>query len=77
MKYLQVLISSELSTQGLRLLEHLIRKRLIFGGPVLSGPARFLTSTSGAPVETIVNVSLINDAPCPSADRTSAGGCPG
>jgi len=42
MKYLQVLISSELRTQGLRLLEHLIRKRLIFGGPVLSGPARFL-----------------------------------
>src|SRR5258707_15022662 len=42
MKYLQVLISSELRTQGFRLLEHLIRKRLIFGGPVLSGPARFL-----------------------------------
>src|SRR5258708_31656698 len=42
MKYLQVLISSELRTQGLRLLEHLIAKRLIFGGPVLSGPARFL-----------------------------------
>ena len=42
MKYFQVLISSELRTQGLRLLEHLIRKRLIFGGPVLNGPARFL-----------------------------------
>ncbi len=26
----------------MRLLEHLIGKRLIFGGPVLSGPARFL-----------------------------------
>ena len=42
MKYLQVMFSSEMSTQGLRLLEHLIRKRLIFGGPVFSGPARFL-----------------------------------
>jgi hypothetical protein len=41
-KYLQVMLSSEMSTQGLRLLEHLIRKRLIFGGPVFSGPARFL-----------------------------------
>jgi hypothetical protein len=41
-KFYQVLISSELRTQGLRLLEHLISKRLIFGGPVLSGPARFL-----------------------------------
>src|SRR6266852_2836439 len=41
-KFYQVMISSELRTQGLRLLEHLIRKRLIFGGPVLSGPARFL-----------------------------------
>jgi hypothetical protein len=41
-RFYQVLISSELRTQGLRLLEHLISKRLIFGGPVLSGPARFL-----------------------------------
>jgi hypothetical protein len=40
--FYQVLISSELRTQGLRLLEHLISKRLIFGGPVFSGPARFL-----------------------------------
>ena len=42
MKFLQVMISSELRTQGLLMLEHLIRKRLIFGGPVFSGPARFL-----------------------------------
>ena len=41
-KFYQVIISSELRTQGMRLLEHLIRKELIFGGPVLSGPARFL-----------------------------------
>ena len=41
-KLYQVMISSELRTQGLRLLEHLISKRLIFGGPVFSGPARFL-----------------------------------
>ncbi len=41
-KFYQVLISAELRTQGLRLLEHLISKHLIFGGPVLSGPARFL-----------------------------------
>jgi hypothetical protein len=41
-KFYQVLISAELRTQGLRLLEHLITKRLVFGGPVLSGPARFL-----------------------------------
>src|SRR2546425_3843309 len=41
-KLYQVMISSELRTQGLRLLEHLIRKRLIFGGPVFNGPARFL-----------------------------------
>lgn len=41
-KFYQVFISAELRTQGLRLLEHLIGKRLIFGGPVLNGPARFL-----------------------------------
>ena len=42
MKYLQVMISSEQRAQALRLLDHLIRKRLIFGGPVFNGPARFL-----------------------------------
>jgi len=41
-QFIQVLISAELRTQGMRLLEHLIRKHLIFGGPVFSGPARFL-----------------------------------
>src|SRR6267378_2184210 len=41
-KFCQVLISAELRTQGLRLLDRLLRKHLIFGGPVLSGPARFL-----------------------------------
>src|ERR1700752_1553392 len=41
-KFYQVFISAELRTQGMRMLEHLIGKRLIFGGPVLSGPARFL-----------------------------------
>src|SRR6266446_7787640 len=41
-KFYQVLISAELRTQGLKLLEHLISKHLIFGGPVLNGPARFL-----------------------------------
>ena len=42
MKYLQVLISSEQRAQALRLLDHLLRKRLIFSGPVFNGPARFL-----------------------------------
>jgi uncharacterized protein involved in tolerance to divalent cations len=42
MKYLQVMISSEQRAQALRLLDHLLRKRLIFGGPVFNGPARFL-----------------------------------
>ncbi len=41
-KFYQVLISAELRTQGLRLLDRLLKKHLIFGGPVLSGPARFL-----------------------------------
>jgi uncharacterized protein involved in tolerance to divalent cations len=42
MNYLQVMISSEQRAQALRLLDHLLRKRLIFGGPVFNGPARFL-----------------------------------
>jgi hypothetical protein len=36
-KFYQVLISAELRTQSLKLLEHLISKHLIFGGP---GPQR-------------------------------------
>lgn len=42
MKYQQVLISSELRVQGLNILQHLIEKRLAFGGPVFNGPAKFL-----------------------------------
>jgi len=38
-QFYQVLISAELRTQGLRLLDRLLRKHLIFGGPVLNGPA--------------------------------------
>ena len=41
-RFYQVFISAELRTQGMRLLGHLISKYLIFGGPVFSGPARFL-----------------------------------
>lgn len=42
MKYLQVFISAEVRVQGLRILTHLLEQRLAFGGPVFSGPAKFL-----------------------------------
>jgi len=42
MKYCQALISCETRIQGLNILEHLLKKQLAFGGPVLSGPAKFL-----------------------------------
>jgi hypothetical protein len=42
MQYFQVLISSEQRVQALNILDHLIAKRLVFGGPVLNGPAKFL-----------------------------------
>jgi len=42
MQYYQVLISAEIRPQGLNILEHLLSKRLAFGGPVFSGPAKFL-----------------------------------
>lgn len=41
-RFYQVFISAELRTQGMRLLEYLISKYLIFGGPVFSGTARCL-----------------------------------
>ena len=42
MSYSQVFISAELRTQGFRILDHLLSQRLIFGGPVINGPAKFL-----------------------------------
>jgi hypothetical protein len=42
MQYYQVLISAEIRPQGLNILEHLISKQLVLGGPVFSGPAKFL-----------------------------------
>jgi uncharacterized protein involved in tolerance to divalent cations len=42
MTYVRALISAELRPQGLNILDHLIQKRLAFGGPVFNGPAKFL-----------------------------------
>ena len=42
MQYYQVLISAETTAQGLRILDHLMAKQLVLGGPVLSGPSKFL-----------------------------------
>ncbi len=41
-KYLQVMISCEIRQQGLNILQVLIEKQLAFGGPIFSGPAKFL-----------------------------------
>src|ERR1700686_1719084 len=42
MQYYQALISAETTTQGLRILDHLMTKQLAFGGPVFNGPSKFL-----------------------------------
>src|SRR6202163_1620921 len=42
MQHYQVLISAETTAQGLRILDHLMAKQLVLGGPVLSGPSKFL-----------------------------------
>jgi hypothetical protein len=42
MQYYQALISAETTTQGLRILDHLLTKQLAFGGPVFNGPSKFL-----------------------------------
>ncbi len=41
MIYYQVLISAENVEQANDILDHLLAKKLVFGGPVLTGPARF------------------------------------
>ena len=42
MQHYQVLISAETTAQGFRILEHLMAKQLVLGGPVFSGPSKFL-----------------------------------
>ena len=41
MKYYQVLISAEDVEMANAILDGLLEKKLIFGGPVITGPARF------------------------------------
>jgi len=40
--YLQVLISAEQTVQASRILDALLAERLVTGGPILGGPAKFL-----------------------------------
>lgn len=41
MKYTQVLISAENMAQANTILDALLEQKLIFGGPILEGPAKF------------------------------------
>jgi hypothetical protein len=54
---------AELRAQGLNILQHLIEKRLAFGGPELNGPARFLWKGIGRtrrwPVQVTVSAGLL------------------
>jgi hypothetical protein len=42
MQYYQVFISAEQTAQANRILDRLIARQLVFGGPVIGGPAKFL-----------------------------------
>jgi len=42
MQYYQVFISSGQAAQANRILDALMAKQLVLGGPVLGGPAKFL-----------------------------------
>ena len=41
MQYYQVLISAEEKNQAVNILDTLLEKKLILGGPILEGPAKF------------------------------------
>ena len=58
MQYYQVLISAELRPQGLNILEHLISKQLVLGGPVFSGPAKFLWKGDSSALPGLSNEGL-------------------
>jgi hypothetical protein len=42
MQYYQVFISAEQTVQASRILDALLAKQLVFGGPIIGGPAKFL-----------------------------------
>lgn len=42
MKYVQVMISAEQRVQAMALMDALLERRLILGGPIFNGPAKFL-----------------------------------
>ncbi|MFF9490692.1 hypothetical protein [Streptomyces sp. NPDC014676] len=42
MQYYQVFISAEQTSQAFRILDALMEKQLVLGGPVVGGPAKFL-----------------------------------
>lgn len=42
MNYYQVFISAEQTSQAYRILDRLLARQLVFGGPVVGGPAKFL-----------------------------------
>src|ERR1700737_3038256 len=50
MQHYQVLISAETTAQGLRILDHLMAKQLVLGGPVFNGPSKFLWNFKGSAV---------------------------
>jgi hypothetical protein len=50
LQHYQVLISAETRSQGMRILEALMSKRLAFGGPVFNGPSQFLWNFQGSAV---------------------------
>ena len=58
MPYYQVLISCETRLQGLNILEHLMAKQLVLGGPVFSGPARFLWKGDSSALSGMRNAGL-------------------
>ena len=58
MLYYQVLISAETRAQGLNILEHLMAKQLVLGGPVFSGPAAFLWRGDSATLPGMRNSGL-------------------
>ncbi len=61
MQYYQVFISAEIRPQGLNILDHLISKQLVLGGPVFSGPAKFLWKGDSSALPGLLNEGLAMD----------------
>jgi hypothetical protein len=58
-QYYQALISAETTAQGLRILDSLMAKQLVLGGPAFNGPKQLIEEAESTSVEQVCMISFV------------------